>query len=46
MFFSPFSGHLMGSLRIEIKAFLTYAAIAAAIAAVIENKDTDSPLVE
>ena len=41
MFLSPFSDHIMGSLWIEIKTFFTYAAMAAAVTAVIENENAD-----
>ena len=43
---SPLSGHLVGSLRIEIEALFTYTAVAPAIAPVIKNEDADAPLME
>ena len=43
---SPLSGHLVGSLRVEIEALFTYTAVAPAITPVIKNEDADTSLIE
>jgi hypothetical protein len=46
MFVSPLSGHLVGSLRVEIKALFTDTAVAPAIAPVVKKKDADTSLMQ